>query len=576
MRIYMDRLSCQNIPVHVSISHTIIGTMTNTNPFQQPQQQSTPSFTTNSSNPFQNNDASNSSSNNGSFFGRSNNIAAATGGNQNNISSNNAGNSYWPGSSNNATTTTNNNNTSTRSKTDALNPFQANRSNFANVSSNPFAASTSSMSSGNSNHFAQQQQQGGLNASNSFSVSQPSLTFSSSSNVKRSVPAGDGGISNSGFVGKSFNANTPSSFKPRSQQEQKNDNRVFAPNKQQWTRNSVNDSNATDKTEHSATVLSVDAPAFVPGQGIQNYNDHGGVQPTQKLELAQAKIAQLKARLEAKKAQQAAKIEPKETPFKSNREDRESTAKANTRGSSPYNSKTEVGSKNKSQEAPLIPKKPKHILNPKCYTMCPLNEIQTRQENNEISILEQIHPDVFPSSFTLKDTCVKKFRRSAADVDLAVDNEVRNPITLEKSMAFLEEYVMERDRQGPDPRSPSNSVPDPLDVYQFMWDRTRMLRKDFLLQNVPQMTKHASKVKVDIDTINIAIRVHERITRWHVLCEHQLSHLEDWKQQSNQNIMELGQCLKSLNMLYDERKRLLLTGARCNNVVSVRRGRNFF
>jgi len=561
--------------------------MTNTNPFQQQQQQQQqqliPPFSTNSSNPFQNSNASNPSSNNGSFFGRSNNVAAVTSSNQNNNSSNNAGNSSWPSATNNATTTNTTTTTTTTamSQTDALNPFQANRNDFANVSSNPFAASTSSMSSSNLDPFAQQQQ-GSLNASTSFSVanvSQPSLTFTSSSNVKRSVPTGDGGISNSGFVGKSFNANTPSSFKPRSQQEQKNDNSAFAPNNQQWTRNPMNDSNAADYTENSATVLRVDAPAFVPGQGIQNYNDHGSVQPTnkhQKLELAQAKIAQLKARLEAKKAQQAAKVEPKETPFNSNGGDRESTAKANIRGSSPYNLKTEVGSKNKSQEAPLIPKKPKHILNPKCYTMCPLTEIQTRQENNEISILEQLHPDVFPSSFTLKNTCVKKFRRSAADVDLAVDNEVRNPITLEKSMAFLEEYVMERDRQGPDPRSPSNSVPDPLDVYQFMWDRTRMLRKDLLLQNVPQMTKHASKVKVDIDTINIAIRVHERITRWHVLCEHQLSHLEDWKQQSNQNIMELGQCLKSLNMLYDERKRLLLTGARCNNVVSVRRGRNLF
>ena len=60
---------------------------------------------------------------------------------------------------------------------------------------------------------------------------------------------------------------------------------------------------------------------------------------------------------------------------------------------------------------------------------------------------------------------------------------------------------MERDRQGPDPRYQAqannttttttlttsnfneNGIPPPLDVYQFVWDRTRMIRKDFILQN---------------------------------------------------------------------------------------------
>ena len=201
--------------------------------------------------------------------------------------------------------------------------------------------------------------------------------------------------------------------------------------------------------------------------------------------------------------------------------------------------------------------KTKRPLQPKCTTMCPLQEISERQDNNEISMLEQLHPDIFPTHFTLKDTCIKRFRRSAADVDLSVDNEVRDVKTLEKSMSFLEEWIMERDRQGVDPRSPNNTVPAPLDVYQFMWNRTRMIRKDFLLQNIPKMTKHSSSVPVDLDTINIAIRVHERLTRWHALCEHQLSHLDEWTNQSSQNLVEMGQCLKSLNMLYDQRRQLL-------------------
>ena len=94
-----------------------------------------------------------------------------------------------------------------------------------------------------------------------------------------------------------------------------------------------------------------------------------------------------------------------------------------------------------------------------------------------------------------------------------------------------------------------------------------MIRKDFLLQNIPKMTKHANNNIVDLDTINIAIRVHERMTRWHVLCEHQLSHLEEWKNQSSQNVVEMGQCLKSLNMLYDQRHRLIKNGFKASNKV---------
>ena len=96
-----------------------------------------------------------------------------------------------------------------------------------------------------------------------------------------------------------------------------------------------------------------------------------------------------------------------------------------------------------------------------------------------------------------------------------------------------------------------------------------MLRKDLLLQNIPSMTKH-SKTTTTLDDVNIAIRVHERITRWHVLCEHQLSHLDDWAQQTSQNVVEMGQCLKSLNMLYDQRRRMVEAGAKSRQNVSSR------
>ena len=104
--------------------------------------------------------------------------------------------------------------------------------------------------------------------------------------------------------------------------------------------------------------------------------------------------------------------------------------------------------------------------------------------------------------------------------------------------------LQERDRQGPDPRFPDSSTPPSLDVYQFIWDRTRMIRKDFILQNYV-----GSGGMCDAR----ALRCHERIARWHAMCEHQLSHISDFVvQQSQQNIQELGQTMKTLNQYYDD------------------------
>lgn len=63
----------------------------------------------------------------------------------------------------------------------------------------------------------------------------------------------------------------------------------------------------------------------------------------------------------------------------------------------------------------------------------------------------------------------------------------------------------ERDRQGSDPRFASGNAPPSLDVYQFIWDRTRMVRKDFILQNYV-----GTGGKCDAR----AVRCHERIARW--------------------------------------------------------------
>lgn len=71
-----------------------------------------------------------------------------------------------------------------------------------------------------------------------------------------------------------------------------------------------------------------------------------------------------------------------------------------------------------------------------------------------------------------------------------------------------------------------------------------MIRKDFTLQNY---------VGTGGNCDARAVRCHERIARWHTMCEHQLSHISDFViMQSQQNIQELGQTMKTLNQFYDD------------------------
>lgn len=71
-----------------------------------------------------------------------------------------------------------------------------------------------------------------------------------------------------------------------------------------------------------------------------------------------------------------------------------------------------------------------------------------------------------------------------------------------------------------------------------------MIRKDFILQNY---------VGTGGNCDARAVRCHERIARWHAMCEHQLSHLHEFvTRQSQQNIQELGQTMKTLNQYYDD------------------------
>lgn len=78
-----------------------------------------------------------------------------------------------------------------------------------------------------------------------------------------------------------------------------------------------------------------------------------------------------------------------------------------------------------------------------CINMCPDEEITRRERESDIQLLEKPLPGtIHPSSWTLRDTMVKRFRRSAADYKLDVPEWVRPPDVLERVCGYLEEWVM--------------------------------------------------------------------------------------------------------------------------------------
>jgi hypothetical protein len=78
-----------------------------------------------------------------------------------------------------------------------------------------------------------------------------------------------------------------------------------------------------------------------------------------------------------------------------------------------------------------------------CQAMCPDEELLRREREGDIQLLEITDPGgIHPKEWTLRNTAVKRFRRSAADFKLDIPELVRPPEVLERVCGYLEEWVM--------------------------------------------------------------------------------------------------------------------------------------
>jgi hypothetical protein len=148
-----------------------------------------------------------------------------------------------------------------------------------------------------------------------------------------------------------------------------------------------------------------------------------------------------------------------------------------------------------------------------CEEMCPENERNKRISTIAVSKFEMEHKKIKGTFATMM---VKEFKRSSADNDdvLRVPEWVRTPDCLFRTIRYIEDKIMEKDKQGNDPRfcksDGSASSPSSIEVYLFIFDRYRMISKDFILQN--------NSLKKDA----IWVESHERMARWYILMDHHM------------------------------------------------------
>jgi hypothetical protein len=176
-----------------------------------------------------------------------------------------------------------------------------------------------------------------------------------------------------------------------------------------------------------------------------------------------------------------------------------------------------------------------------CIDMCSPVERELHIRIDELSVFEKCYPDEPGKE---RELIIKRFQRSSADHKLDIPEEIRPPGVLRQTQLYIEERIMDLERGGDDPRFNPPRTPELIELYNFCWDRFRMIRKDFVLQNYRGAGGRVHPIVLD---------VHERIARYHVLSEHELCEVTSFVAQ--QNMEQLGQTLKSLNELYDESRK---------------------
>ncbi|XP_037543110.1 germinal-center associated nuclear protein [Nematolebias whitei] len=156
-----------------------------------------------------------------------------------------------------------------------------------------------------------------------------------------------------------------------------------------------------------------------------------------------------------------------------------------------------------------------------CPDMCPEKERYMRETRNQLSVFELI-PN---TEMVDHSAAIKEYSRSSADQEEPLPHELRPLSVLSMTMDYLVTQILDQ-------------VQDNYrDWYDFVWDRTRGIRKDIIQQHL-----------CCPDTVSLI----EKCTRFHMHCAHHLCEQPMSSFDAKINNENMTKCLQSLKEMYED------------------------
>ena len=180
-----------------------------------------------------------------------------------------------------------------------------------------------------------------------------------------------------------------------------------------------------------------------------------------------------------------------------------------------------------------------------CEEMCPRFEQITRIMEHDVKNLERAQgPD--GTMWPVPQKMIKAYGRSSAGQDAPLPDDIRTPGALRRTLDYMIREII----------GGGNNLPT---VHNFLWDRTRSIRRDFTFQ---QASLAAADYADEIYCL-------ETIARFHVIALHQMSDPTNTSADfsEHQEVEQLGRTLLSLIHTYEDCKAL---GIVCPNEAEFR------
>ncbi|XP_014437448.1 germinal-center associated nuclear protein [Tupaia chinensis] len=156
-----------------------------------------------------------------------------------------------------------------------------------------------------------------------------------------------------------------------------------------------------------------------------------------------------------------------------------------------------------------------------CPDMCPEKERYMRETRSQLSVFE-----VVPGTDQVDHAAaVKEYSRSSADQEEPLPHELRPSAVLSRTMDYLVTQIMDQ-KEG-----------SLRDWYDFVWNRTRGIRKDITQQHL-------------CDPLTVSLI--EKCTRFHIHCAHFMCEEPMSSFDAKINNENMTKCLQSLKEMYQD------------------------